>query len=332
MSIIRTNTGQWSLGKPIRGAHPSYTDTLLKCLNSIDQLYSLAKEKCEFEFIQVLLHIRGLQDEGWDPFETLREVVDTFNLLKKKLKQNSQIAHFVLFTYGLIFEASEPYERFANLLNILEDGRFNIDNFPVQQLGNGRTRPQHPLDKINQIKSRARSHRIDLSFFDEFTDNQLRNAIFHSDYTVFWPNIRTLRPTVEYSYKEWLPLINKALGYYEALVKIHALHVSSYKEPKTIAVHPQFSGVPNEKGITIIREKHGIIGIRHNFSPEEIQKGAIPWRLCRSMPYEKKLIDKGVLILPANRAKRANKLIRILPRLVKGPIIGLINKYYIGRN
>lgn len=196
MSITRNEKGEWNLSRHIKGAHPAYEEMMLKCLNAVDKLYVHAKSVSEFEFVASLLRVDGLRDAGWDTFETIQDVFRTFNFLKNKC-ENRQSAYLALFVYGLIFEASEPYEILANLLNTVEGRSYNINNFPDQPDQYGRLLSQHPNAKIDQLKKRAKKMGHDLSFFDDFTDSKLRNAIFHCEYTVYWPHIRTMRPPKE---------------------------------------------------------------------------------------------------------------------------------------
>jgi hypothetical protein len=227
----------------------------------------------------------------------------------------------------LIIESSEPYELLANLLNIIEGKRFHIRNFPDYKDQKGRNRSQHPMDKINQLISRAKKKRLDLSILTDLADMNLRNAVFHSDYVIYKSSIRTLNPYKHYSNNEWLSLINKAMAYYESLLNLYRMHIALYNEPRIINIHPDFSKDPNAKAVTIIRKKHGLIGIRDNWTEEELKKGHIPFRLCRYLPYEAKMIDQRQLVLPPNRITKVNKLLRWFPKRLKPYVIRLFASY-----
>jgi hypothetical protein len=314
-TLFRNEDGVWNIKPKIKKDNYSFFESQLKYMNKIDPLFKLAREKCEFEFILILLGIRGVQDAGWDPFENLVRIYESFKVINKKRLDESIKVHYVLFTYGLIVEASMPYEFLANLLNIIEGGRYRVDNFPGRI--NERTKriiPQSPWTKISKLKSRAENLHMDLSFFDEFADNRLRNAIFHSDYSVYGNEIRILDfPPKRYTHTEWFTLMNKALAYMESFLQLYYVYIGSYREPELIDVHPDFGHHPNEKATTIIRKGYGLVGIKDIWTPEQLAQGYIPYRLDRPHRYEIPLIEKGELILPYDRIKTFNNRIKYLP-------------------
>src|SRR5712691_8416349 len=115
--FTKSTDGKWQLPTTLKGAHPQYRNTLEDSLNALDPLFSRAQQASELEFVCTLIRVRGSQAVGWDPHETLRDVFDSFRNFK--LARNERhVLHFALFLYGLILEASEPYETIANLLNI----------------------------------------------------------------------------------------------------------------------------------------------------------------------------------------------------------------------
>jgi hypothetical protein len=236
--------------------------------------------------------VRGSQSAGWDSYETLRELCRALTKTHR-LRNERLVAHFALIQYGLILEADEPYETIANLLNIISGGRFHHTNFPDTVDTQGRARPQHPQTKIDQLKSRARAQGLDLSYFDTFVDNRLRNAIFHCDYTIHWPEVRTLNPTKRYDHHQWLTLVNRAQAHYEVFDYLIRTYTASYDSPRLVDAYPGFSSVPNEKAVILVRKGHGAIGLQHNWTPAELAAGQIPFRLGRFLPYEPRLLSDG---------------------------------------
>lgn len=332
MSFIRNDDGIWIVKKPLRGVHHSYSEAIEKYLNCLEPLFTKAKEKDEFHFILTLIRVKQLEDAGWDAFETIQDVFESYSDIKGKIKHNGDsLAHYSLFLYGLTIEASELYEIMANLLNILDGKEYRVDNFPDTVLSDGRRIPQNPLNKINHLKSRAKKHGIDLSFFEEFIDTQLRNAVFHSDYSIYGKEVRLNKPQPRiYSHEEVLTLINRAQAYFEVFIKIFYGNVGLYDEPKLIDLPESFSHKKGEKGIVIVRKGHGATGIKDNYTEDEIKRGAIPFRLCRYLPYEHELLEKGIVFLPENRVDKTNKLLRKLPVFIRTPIIKRIEKFIRG--
>jgi len=306
--------------------HPQYQRTLIDALNALDPLFSRAQKHSEFEFICTLIRVRGTQSVGWDPHDTLRDVYNAFQKFKRT-RNERHVIHFALFLYGLTLEASEPYETMANLLNILEGERFHHTNFPDVVDAHGRSGPQHPLTKLDQLKSRARRFGLDLRFFDEFIDNKLRNAIFHSDYTIYWPVVRILNPMKEYTHDEWSRLVNGAQAYYEVFEYLLKSYIGGYTKPKVIEVYPGFSEDPDEKAVTIIRKRHGVIGLKDNWTREDLKAGKIPFCLGRFLPYEVKMVKSGQLVLPADRIARLNRVLIHLPRPIARRLVKRFSRY-----
>lgn len=329
MPLKRDDAGKWILEGQLRGATSGYTQAVKKYLNDLDPLFTKAKEKCEFEFIATLLRMDRMELVQCDTFKNLEEVFAVFTDFNKKAKNDKAITHAYLYLYGLIVEASELYEIMANLLNVVEGKRYLISNFPDFQdpIKPTRKRSQSPSDKISQLISRGKKQKIDLSFLNEVLDNKLRNAIFHSDYAIDWPKITIKNPLYQYEHKEWQDQLNKALAYYETLKNLYYLNITMYNSPKVIEVPEEFSGVKGETAITIIRDGYGLIGIRDNFSEEELKKGKIPFWFGRNHAYERKYIEKRKLVLPRDRVKIANRIIEKFPLFLRKYMIKLGNLY-----
>jgi hypothetical protein len=237
--------------------------------------------------------VRGLQDAGWDPYETSLEAISQMRAIHQKIAIDETIEsfyaarHLRLWIYGHIVEASEPYEMLANLIAISQGETFNTTRFPPR---NGR--PQSPGTKIDQLEQAARAANLlnVVSPLREVWDRDLRNAIFHSDYSLHGGEVRFRkdgRPT-KYEHDEILTLVNHALAYFDALRFLHSHYIGGYPKPKTIPVHPLNAGPPNERAIVMVREGHGAIGLKDAWTPEDLNRGHIPWRYGRFSPEEMK--------------------------------------------
>lgn len=326
MSFIRIN-GKWATDRPLPNNSPGYWQGLLDALNGMEPLFYAAQKKSDFEFIFALLRFKGTNDAGWDTLETIKNVLKNYTRVREKIRYDADAkAHYSLLFYGLTIEASEPYEVLANLLNIIEGKRVVINNFPDKPNSYGKLVPQPPINKINQLKSRAKRQNFDLDFFNKFYDNKLRNAVFHSDFTIFSDETRINHPQTIYKSDQVLSLINKAQAYIEVFFRLYYEYIRSYKKPEIIKVPTTFSHVPGEDAITIIREKHGVIGLKSNLTDQQVAKGSIPWNVIRYLPYEKKLIDNGTLLLPINRIDQINALIRPLPGWIKVKLVKIFKR------
>ncbi|MDD5415912.1 MAG: hypothetical protein PHE48_02800 [Candidatus Daviesbacteria bacterium] len=319
MSFGRDKNGRWKQIRPIPGDNIYHQNGILETLNALDPLFYQAQQKNEIGFILTLLRYKKDQPAGWDTLINLRELYESFEKIRTKLRYNKTHAHFHLFIYGLIIEASEPYEVIANLLNAIEEKPYSVDNFPdVPNRVTKKFQPLGPTDKVSRLISRAKKHRVKLDFFNEFIDPKLRNAIFHSDYTLYGQNVRILKPREkEYSEQDILKLLNRAKAYIETFFKLFDNYTRSYEESEVIkfpeGVISTKKGQPISSAITIIREKKGLIGLKDNWSPAEKEGGCENWRIGHFIPYEIQLIAKGKLSLPKNRRERINGILSLLP-------------------
>ena len=97
-----------------------------------------------------------------------------------------------------------------------------------------------------------------------------------------------------------MTLVTRANVYHESLSCLYRSFIESYKEPKIIDVHPEFSRSPGEKGVVIVREGHGAVGIHSAWTAEEIARGRIHWRMGRFSMEELQLLklDQTRSLLP----------------------------------
>lgn len=269
---------------------PVYAEALLRYLNIFDVVFARAKAASEFEFLLALFRVRGLQDPGWDSYETSIRAVKSISQLHNEIHDFETQRHLDLWLYGHIVEAAELYEMIANLIDISQGGRFQVKRFPDHRNG----RPQTPGEKIQKIKTMATTAGMeDLTVpLQEVWNRNLRNAIFHSDYTLHGMEVRLVAAGQSLSETEVSTLLNRALAYFEVLRELYIASIGDYKKPVIIDVHPEFSGDPEEKAVVIVRKGHGAVGLKDNWSPEELQKGKVPFLIGRLYPEESQLLGK----------------------------------------
>jgi hypothetical protein len=169
--------------------------------------------------------------------------------------------HLQLWIWGHIIEASEPYAILANLLDIASGGRFEAFRFPPDSRGN----PQGVATKIDQIGSLGRRAGVEgvVAPMREIFDGELRNAIFHADYTLHGGELRLVHVHGRVlTHDEVMRRVNQALAYHEALAHLYRRHRLSYTEPRLIDVHPAFSQDPDDRAVVMVTEGQGVTGLR----------------------------------------------------------------------
>lgn len=267
-----------------------------------DPAFTSAKARSEFSFIQTLLAIRGLQDPGWNPFITSIEVIDEMCALHAKAETLEAKRDLELWLYGHAVEASEPYELLANLIDVAQGGLFHLARFPPKK-GHG---PPSPGDKIKQLEKAAKDAEMTgaVTPMREVWNRDLRNAIFHSDYSRHKGEVRFKQSWSDkdgtthsrffvYKNDEILTLVNRALAYFRALQLLRSHHISLYTEPKEIAGDPRLFNDPNERAVVMVREGHGVIGLKDAWTARELATGHMRWHLARLSNDELMLSELG---------------------------------------
>lgn len=206
--------GLWKFSKIPKHFNPIYAESLEKYFNCLDPLFEKAQKKSDFEFILSLLNISGYQDAGWIAFETTEDIFLFFNKLKNKIRYGNERLYIFLLLYGLIVEASYPYDLIANLLNVASGNRFLRNNFPDKKTSRNKSRPQLTGEKINKLIEMAYKINIEKAIepIIEVFDRELRNAIFHSDYVIYGKEIRIPSSKKIFMRSEVIALINKAIA------------------------------------------------------------------------------------------------------------------------
>jgi len=269
-------------------SHPSYIEALPRYLTALDPAFEGARQTSEFNFLFSLFAIRGMQDAGWDPYETTVRAIKAIREVHGQIKGEAN-RDLALWLYGHIMEASEPYEFLANLIDVAVGGRFLGERFPPHSNG----APLSPQIKISRLTKQATAAGMSgvVIPMSEAWNREFRNAIFHADYTLYGPEVRTIRPYRSYSHDQVMTLVNRALAYHEAMSILRRSHIESYTEPVIIPADPRFTGDPHEDAIVIVREGYGAIGLKDAWTEQELGQGRIPYRLGRFSLEEMKVLD-----------------------------------------
>lgn len=306
MPLVKNDKGRWEIhvdeGEDalLEQWHPAYREALPKYLTCFDAAFARTREKSEFEFLLCLLRVRGVQPPGWDPYQTTLTAIKSLSKVHDQIKEQDAEAarHLELWLYGHIVEASEPYELLANLIDVSNGGRYKIVRFPSKS-----GRPQSPGSKIRQISNWALLSGMPqvVTPLVEVWNREFRNAVFHADYVLHGPEVRTFRPFRVYSHDEVMSIVNRAMAYHDALANLYRSHIASYTEPGVIPVHPDVSPDPDLKAVVIVRKGFGAVGLKDAWTPQEISAGKIPFRVGRFFQDEVELLDNDhtIALLPA---------------------------------
>jgi len=259
MPLRRDENGVWSGevddsdGPEAEKLHPAYVEAVPRYLNCFDPVFTRARERDELQFLFSIFRVRGVQDAGWDPYETTLRAIPAIVSLYQGTNDSEAARHLPLWVYGHIVEASEPYELLANLLDVTQGGYFTVGrNFPAKKSG----APMSPGEKIRKLQEMATRAGIPEAVvpLTEVWDRDLRNAVFHADYAVYDGEVRTLNPAKLYSSEDTALLVNRALAYHSALSTLFSVSVEEYEEPKVIPNSPHFARDAQLRWVVIVRQ------------------------------------------------------------------------------
>jgi hypothetical protein len=141
-----------------------------------------------------LLRVLGMEDRGWDPYAESRAILNDINgmfsveLPKDKFPDpNATTWRLGLILYSHIVEMDAPYEVLTNLLRFRLGKGYSpnpfFDFLTEKQKKSFQRRGLSTGGKIAIIKQLSKEADLKIGdIFDDFYDNNLRNAIAHSDY------------------------------------------------------------------------------------------------------------------------------------------------------
>ncbi len=121
MPLTRDESGIWTSrinDSEVDTISPLYAEAMPRYLTIFDEVFNAAKRMNELEFLFCLFRVRGLQNAGWDPYQTTLESIPALVDCATTIQNDTVARHLYLWIYGHIVEASEPYELLANLLEV----------------------------------------------------------------------------------------------------------------------------------------------------------------------------------------------------------------------
>jgi len=168
--------------------------------------------------------------------------------------------------------------------------------------------------------------------FYEIFDKDLRNAIFHADFTVYKGEVRiNLGDSTKkiYTQEEMQKIINKMFAFLVAFENIILYYKQSYESPKIINTPAEAEFDDNEKAITILRSGDGLVGLKDTFTHEEIKNGKIPWHFGHFRKYEIEILkrNQSTILLPKDRFKKVEIIVKYCPKLFKKKLVDILKQY-----
>lgn len=274
---------------------PDYIKALPLYLNGLDSIFARAQQQDEAQLILSLLGIKGMQAEGWDPYDTTVDAIRAATRLHNETEDRLAAWHLSLWVYGHIVEAAAPYDLLANLINVAKGGRAGMS--PFESEGGRLLSPGRKLELIGRGAEEI-GNQAARPLLSAIWHRELRNGVFHADYTIHGSEIRLVGDGEVLSMEEFGALSGRAHGYHDAMIGLRRYYRGLYTEPKIVPAGPI---APGQNLTIVVREGYGAVGIKDALTPAERAAGGIPFRYVRLFPDEMALInaDPELVLLPA---------------------------------
>lgn len=239
-------------------------------LINIDNLFLKAKQIDEFEFGCTILRIRGIEGPGWDTYiQSYNNFIRLTEIMNNETDFEKQ-AVLMLQLYVQCTEVSDIYNILINLIRVSNGDRYSFSPFN-QNLYSSRINSRYPQGKILRVKeqSKLRYNNKLADLFEFLYVRQVRNAVSHSDYTIYDGKFRIISGegvninqviTSEIPFEWLVPRVNAAINTCLVIYNNIIDHIKSYQEDKIISGRLGHGG--SYTSIQLIADKNGLKGFK----------------------------------------------------------------------
>src|ERR1700680_2342173 len=240
-------------------------------------LFDRAKSVDEFEYASTLVNLRGLEGPGWNPQrESTTLVSEMFSIQATPLHPHTRL-RLLLFVYCHILEMDVTYHIVANMLRTMLGDRYSLVPFVHQKTGN---RMRYFSDKLKVIENLSKQASMPevYAMFPSFVEPAIRNAFFHSNYTLYenefgivrgkGMNVGGIIPPAIPIQTEVAPRIDGALQFFQAFSMVWRGAIESYKENRVVKGRFNPDGSYCDMELTT-EEGYGLTGFRS--PPRDVQ-------------------------------------------------------------
>ena len=243
----------------------------------IRSLFERAKSTDEFEYVSTLMRMRGIESAGWDTLEETNVLFsDLTGLMESPIREDTRI-RLALLLYSHLTEVEAIYLILINMIQVIDGKRYSFDPFGHLYRPRNRARisqiPPSAKSVINHLKTVAlEKHEQDVeALLNRFFNDSIRNAFFHSDYTLYGNEFRsrnghfdlgdgTNGPSVPIG--RLYDQINDGMIFYQAFMEVFVDALRSYTTDvrTTGRIHGGDERIP----LTIHADENGLRGISSN--------------------------------------------------------------------
>lgn len=227
--------------KPNASEHEFINETA----RQLGLLFKFARRMNELDFAGSLSgEFRGMQDAGWSTTITAEQVFDELvERLSPSQTRNLSEIRIILLLYSQLAEAGGVYETLKNMMGVIDQTPYLL--WPFKDLVKVTSDPKRVIGPnanatFRDLARHARKIgmiRLSESFERVFRDD-IRNAMFHSDYILWDDGLRLRRRNggrVELlTYEEVSNAVGVGVSFFQAIREMRSAAVRSFDPPRTI--------------------------------------------------------------------------------------------------
>jgi len=237
--------------------------------NCLCDLARKAIKKNPFEFLCTMLRVSGCEDGDWDTLSSAKETLQDFNTcLQQSYKQeNYKLARRIsLVMYCHLIEMTVGHELLFNTLRCIDGQKYTMWPFSslVRSRRNKKPVPPSSKTKFNKIKELAQKLNENeiIKSIDEIFDDEIRNAVSHSDYIVTDKYFRMREGGFprQIELQTIDELICKCFAFYDAMLFWNKKWLESF------AQMPKYHKWPNYEVLELLSKNNIVHGFAIHFS------------------------------------------------------------------
>lgn len=216
-----------------------------KTAQQLGLLFKFARQMNELDFAGSLSgENRGMQDAGWSTIFTAEQVFEELNerVAEGPVKSLADM-RIILLLYSQLSEAGGVYESLKNMMGIVEAAPYNL--WPFRDLVRVKQYPKRVIGPNANATFRdlaTHARRIGMtglsSAFENVFSDDVRNAMYHSDYILWDDGLRLRRRNggnvTCIEYPEVFDLVGVGLAFFQTLLALSRSAAQSFDPPREI--------------------------------------------------------------------------------------------------
>ncbi len=254
--------------------YPTLSKQIDEYVVYLTSLFSRAANIDGFTYLCTLLRVEGITSGYWDAFVEAEEALEDLNRLLRSTQTKRQVKRKIrlgLFIYCHATEMSAPYEILANLLRCCHNKLYKMHPFShLVRIGKKKEffakrylpNSKNKIDHLRELATACGEKKI-TQIIESFFRNDIRNAFYHSDYTISDNEFRIIegaelgKKTI--TLEELSSILTKCFAFYSAFSIVYK------KVRQDLARGQKYHRWPNYEVLELLSEKEELTGFKIHF-------------------------------------------------------------------